>query len=157
MQYVGGATLAFGLLLAASASLNQLLTGVIPNILRIMQIIGSLYMLHLAYQVYRMGRSEAESRQSGSFVSGLLMQFVNPKVLLFTMTVIPSYVLPYYTSSKAAFMFVLLITVIGFLAFTTWVVFGAVFKQFLSRHQQVMNTLMALFLVYSAVLVSGIL
>lgn len=157
MEYVGGATLAFGLLLTASASLNQLLAGLIPDILRIMQIAGCLYMLYLAYQVYRMGSSEAESRQSGGFVSGLLMQFVNPKVLLFTLTVIPGYVLPYYPSSTAAFMFVLLITLIGFLAFTSWVIFGAVFRQFLAQHQQVMNTVMALFLVYSALLVSGIL
>lgn len=157
MVYVSGATLAFGLLLAASALLNHLLAGVLPGILRIMQIIGSVYMLYLAYQIYHMGRgSGAGTRHSASFYSGLLMQFVNPKVLLFTLTVIPGYVMPYYDSSASAFGFVLLVTFIGFLAFTTWVIFGSVFKSFLQQHRRVMNTLMALFLVYSAVLVSGI-
>ncbi|MEK3792820.1 LysE family transporter [Paenibacillus sp. FSL R7-0204] len=157
MVYVSGATLAFGLLLAASALLNHLLAGVLPEILRIMQIAGSVYMLYLAYQVYHMGRSSGEvTRHSASFYSGLLMQFVNPKVLLFTLTVIPGYVMPYYDSSAAAFGFVLLVTFIGFLAFTTWVAFGSVFRSFLQQHRRVMNTLMALFLVYSAVLVSGI-
>jgi len=157
MEYVAGATLAFGLLLAASAMLNHLLAGIIPHILGIMQIIGSLYMLYLAYQVYRMGHTESKTQQSSGFVSGLLMQFVNPKVLVFSLTVIPSYVMPYYASSEAAFTFVMLITFIGFLAFTTWVVFGSVFRSFLQQHQLVMNSLLALFLVYSAVLVSGIL
>lgn len=157
MGYVGGATLAFGLLLAASALLNRMLADIIPHILGVMQIIGSLYMLYLAYQVYRMGRTESAVQQSSGFVSGLLMQFANPKVLLFTLTVIPGYVMPYYSSPAAAFIFVMVITVIGFLAFTTWVVFGSVFKSFLQQHQRVMNSIMALFLVYSAVMVSGIL
>lgn len=157
MGYVGGATLAFGLLLAASALLNRMLADFIPHILGVMQVIGSLYMLYLAYQVYRMGRSESTAQQASGFVSGLLMQFANPKVLLFTLTVIPGYVMPYYSSTAAALIFVIVITVIGFLAFTTWVVFGSVFKSFLQQHQQVMNSIMALFLVYSAVMVSGIL
>jgi threonine/homoserine/homoserine lactone efflux protein len=157
MGYVGGATLAFGLLLAASALLNRMLADIIPHILGVMQIIGSLYMLYLAYQVYTMGRTEEKSRHSSGFVSGLVTQFANPKVLLFTLTVIPGYVMPYYTSSAAAFMFVMLITFIGFLAFTTWVVFGSIFRSFLQQHQLLMNSIMALFLVYSAVLVSGIL
>ncbi|MCL6603196.1 MAG: LysE family translocator [Paenibacillus sp.] len=157
MEYVGGATIAFGLLLAASTILNQILAEIIPSLLSIMQIIGSLYMLYLAYQIYKMGSTEAQHKQSANFVSGLLMQFVNPKVLLFTLTVIPSYVMPYYTTSLASFLFVIIITVIGFLAFSTWVVFGAVFKKFLQNHQKVINTLMALFLVYSAIMVSGFL
>ncbi|MDQ0192834.1 LysE family translocator [Paenibacillus wynnii] len=157
MEYVCGATIAFGLLLAASSMLNRILAGVIPNILSIMQIIGSLYMLYLAYQIYKMGSTESKPTSTANFVSGLLMQFVNPKVLLFTLTVIPSYVMPYYTSSASSFLFVMIITVIGFLAFTTWVVFGAVFRRFLQNHQKVINTLMALFLVYSAIMVSGIL
>ncbi|WP_410514955.1 LysE family translocator [Paenibacillus sp. BR2-3] len=156
MQYVFGATIAFGLLLAASALLNRTLTGVIPNILSIMQIIGSLYMLYLAYQIYKMDSTVAKNNQSANFVSGLLMQFINPKAILFTLTVIPSYVMPYYTSSLASFLFVIIITVIGFLAFSTWVVFGTVFRRFLQNHQKVINTLMALFLVYSAIMVSGL-
>ncbi|MGN7760588.1 LysE family translocator [Paenibacillus sp. 22594] len=157
MEYVWGATIAFGLLLAASALLNRVLTGIIPNILGIMQIAGSVYMLYLAYQIYRMGRADATPVQTTSFTSGLLMQFINPKVLLFTLTVIPSYVLPYYTSSSASFLFVLMITVIGFLAFVTWVVCGAVFRRLLQEHHRLINSLMALFMLYSAVMVSGIL
>ncbi|MNI82666.1 Cysteine/O-acetylserine efflux protein [compost metagenome] len=113
-------------------------------------------MLYLAYQIYRMGATETKHKQTANFLSGLLMQFVNPKVILFTLTVIPSYVMPYYTSSQASFLFVIVITAIGFFAFTTWVVFGAVFRKFLSNHQKVINTLMALFLVYSAIMLSGI-
>ncbi|PQP84991.1 lysine transporter LysE [Paenibacillus sp. PCH8] len=156
MPYVGGATLAFGLLLAASAYLNHLLAAVMPGILKVMQIVGCVYMLYLAYQVYKMGSTENAPKQVTGFWNGLIMQFVNPKVVLFTFTVIPSYVLPYYDSSLSSLLFVLLITLIGFLAYSSWVVFGTVFRSLLNRHQKLLSILMALFLLYSAIIVSGV-
>ncbi|OAX46946.1 LysE family translocator [Paenibacillus sp. AD87] len=156
MEYVWGATVAFGLLLAASALLNHVLAEVLPGILQVMQIVGSVYMIYLAYQVYKMGSTETGSRQVTGFLNGLIMQFVNPKVVLFTFTVIPSYVLPYYDSTMSTFLFVIIITIIGFLAYSSWAVFGSVFKTLLNRHQKAVSILMALFLLYSAIMVSGI-
>lgn len=157
MGYVYGATIAFGLLLLVSTLLNSALVEVIPNILIIMQVIGSLYMLYLAYKILKMSSIEDKTNPNANFRSGLLMQLVNPKVLIFTLTVIPSYVMPFYTSSLVLFMFVIMITVIGFFAFATWVVFGTIFRTFLQNYQKVLNMLMALFLVYSAIMISGIL
>lgn len=145
MHYVWGATLAFGLLLTASAFLNQLLAGVLPGILKVMQIVGGLYMVYLAYQIYKMGTTEDAPKQVTGFWNGFIMQFVNPKVVLFTFTVIPSYVLPFYQSSFSSFLFVVLITFIGFLAYSSWVVFGTVFRTLLNRHQKLLSILMALF------------
>lgn len=156
MQYVWGATLAFGLLLTASAFLNHLLAGVLPGILKVMQIVGGLYMVYLAYQIYKMGTTEDAPKQVTGFWNGFIMQFVNPKVVLFTFTVIPSYVLPFYQSSFSSFLFVVLITFIGFLAYSSWVVFGTVFRMLLNRHQKLLSILMALFLLYSAIIVSGL-
>lgn len=113
-------------------------------------------MLYLAYQIYKMDASEVNVKQTASFMSGFLMQFVNPKVILFTLTVIPSFVMPYYSSSLSLAIFVLIVTIIGFLAFATWVICGTVFKGFLQKYQKATNTIMALFLVYSAIMVSGI-
>ncbi|WP_405141945.1 LysE family transporter [Paenibacillus sp. FSL H7-0942] len=156
MRYVWGATLAFGLLLTASAFLNQLLAGVLTGILKVMQIVGGLYMVYLAYQIYKMGTTEDALKQVTGFWNGFIMQFVNPKVVLFTFTVIPSYVLPFYQSLFSSFLFVLLITFIGFLAYSSWVVFGTVFRTLLNRHQKLLSILMALFLLYSAIIVSGL-
>lgn len=153
MEYTFGATIAFCLLLAASAMLNTMLITIIPKILIVMQIIGSIYMLFLAYQIYKMDSSKPLVNQTGTFMSGLIMQFVNPKVLLFTMTVIPSFVMPHYTAFLAVTMSVIAITLIGFLAFTTWVLFGTIFKQFLRKHEKAVNIMMALFLVYAAIMI----
>ena len=159
VEYTFGATIAFGILLSLSAVLNTMLLTVIPKVLPFMQIVGSLYILYLAFQIYKMDSSKQVVEKGGtsSFMSGFLMQFINPKVVLFTMTVIPSFILPYYTEPSMLTLFVLCITIIGFFAFITWVLCGTIFKKFLQKHQKSANIIMALFLVYSAIMASGVL
>lgn len=155
LDYTYGATIAFGALLVISAIVNTLLAAVIPKILMLMQIIGSLYILYLAYQIYRMEPSGTTETHVATFRSGFIMQFVNPKVVLFTMTVIPGFVMPYYTDPHMLAVFVAMITFIGFLAFITWVLFGAIFKELLLKYQKPVNVGMSLFLFYSAIMGSG--
>jgi Putative threonine efflux protein len=156
MEYSYGATIAFGLLLGISTVVNTVLVAVIPKILIVMQVVGSSYMLYLAYQIYKMDVSESAEVQIATFVSGFFMQFINPKVVLFTMTVIPSFVMPYYTAPPALAVFAVSITIIGFCAFVTWILFGVMFKEFLKKYQKTVNIIMALFWVYSAIMASGV-
>ncbi|QUG42452.1 LysE family transporter [Psychrobacillus sp. INOP01] len=153
MEYTYGATVAFGLLLIISAILNTMLITFIPKVLIIMQLIGSIYMLYLAYQIYKMNTTDSTANQTGTFMSGFLMQFLNPKVVLFTMTVIPSFILPYYSAMSTLSISVIVITIIGFLAFITWVLFGTIFKKFLQIHKKTVNVIMALFLVYASIMI----
>ncbi|TQR19507.1 LysE family translocator [Psychrobacillus vulpis] len=153
MEYTYGATIAFGLLLVISVMLNIMLITIIPKILIVMQLIGSFYMLYLAYQIYKMDTTKPSVNQTATFASGFLMQFLNPKVVLFTMTIIPGFILPYYTAMPALTISVIVITIIGFLAFITWVLFGTIFKQFLQNHKKIVNVIMALFLVYAAIMI----
>ncbi len=156
MKYVWGATAAFGTLLVLSAIFNSAMVALVPKLLSVMRIIGSLYMLYLAYLIYKAEGSETAARQTATARSGFLMQFVNPKVVLFTMTVIPSFVMPYYRSPLALAAFAAAITAIGFAAFVTWLLCGTVFKGVLQKYQKTVTIMMALFLVYSAIMVSGI-
>lgn len=107
MEYTYGATIAFGILLSISAALNMALVTVLPAILPAMQIIGGLYIAYLAVQIFRIKPSKQLSNRSATstFMSGFLMQFINPKVVLFTMTVIPSFILPCYTSASMLTLF----------------------------------------------------
>ncbi|MGG4492075.1 LysE family translocator [Metabacillus idriensis] len=153
MEYTYGATLAFGILLAISAMLNTILIAVIPKVLIVMQIIGSIYMIYLAYQIYKMEPSKPPVNRTATFLSGFLMQFLNPKVVVFTMTVIPAYILPHYIETPAVTISVIAITLIGFSAFITWVLFGAIFKEFLQKYYKTVNIIMSLFLAYSAIMI----
>lgn len=153
MNYSNGATIGFALLLIASAMLNSALITIIPKILIGMKIIGSCYMLYLAFQIFRMDTSSPSANQTATFRSGFLMQFLNPKVIIFTMTVIPTFIMPHYSAISAVATYIIVITLIGFLAFRTWVLFGVVFKDFLQKHNKIVKVLMALFLSYAAIMI----
>ncbi|WP_410768790.1 LysE family translocator [Fontibacillus sp. BL9] len=153
MNYSYGATVGFGLLLVISALLNTILITFIPKLIIVMQIIGSIYMLYLAYMIYRMDASNPTENETATFLSGLLMQFLNPKVVLFTLTVIPTLIMPKYNTTPAITISILAITAIGFLAFITWVIFGTVFKAFLQRHSKIVNIFMALSLACAAIMI----
>lgn len=153
MKYTYGATIGFGLLLVISAMLNTMLITIIPKILVMMQIIGSIYMFYLAYQIYKTGTSNPTVNQTATLMSGILMQFLNPKVILFTMTVIPSFIMPYYKAIPAVTISIIAIMLIGFSAFTTWVLFGTIFKEFLQKHNKIVNVMMTLFLAYAAIMI----
>ncbi|MEC1180586.1 LysE family transporter [Metasolibacillus meyeri] len=152
LKYTYGSTIAFFILLVLSALFNTVLALWIPKILLLMQMVGTAYMLYLAYQIYKMDTAGGNNNKTGDFSSGFMMQFLNPKVLLFTFTVIPSFVLPYYDAFLPLSLSVLVITSIGFISFLLWVLVGTVFQQFLQNHQKIANTIMAICLIYAAVM-----
>lgn len=142
MRYTYGATIGFGFLLVVSAMVNAILITVIPKIIIVMQFIGSGYMLYLSYLIYKGNSSNSVANQTATFLSGLLMQFLNPKVVLFALTVIPTFIVPNYRSSTAMAISIIVITGIGFLAFMTWVLFGTIFKAFLEKYNKTFKALM---------------
>ncbi|WP_370543186.1 LysE family translocator [Geomicrobium sp. JCM 19055] len=93
------------------------------------------------------------SKNSATFYTGFLLQFLNPKTVIFTLTVIPSYVLPYYNGFVPLTLNILGITVIAFIAFLLWILCGAIFKELLRKYSTITNSIMALFLVYAAVMI----
>lgn len=63
-----------------------------------------------------------------------------------------AYILPYYSGRPVIlFLFALLLAFIGFVFTLAWAAFGSVFRRLFSRHARVVNTIMALLLVYCAV------
>ena len=155
-RYIMGATSALFILLTLSVLFNSALSAVVPRIMIVIRYAGSLYMFYLAYQVFRMNASSALSNQAATFLSGFTMQFVNPKIWLLTMTVIPSYVMPYYRATFILLGFASIITTIALFAFLAWALFGKVMMQFLQKYQKSINLALALLLLYSAVEVSGV-
>lgn len=156
LEYVYGATIAFVILLTGSVMLSSMFMMAIPKILLAMQAIGCVYMLYLAYQIYNAGEANLDADQAVTFKGGFLMQLVNPKVILFTMTVIPSFVMPYDTSTVGLSIAVAVVTIIASLAMMTWVLFGTIFKEFLQEYQKPVSLVMSVFLVYSAIMISGV-
>lgn len=162
VEYASGATLAFGLLLALSAMLSGTLAEVMPWVGPAMGLVGAAYMLSLAYGICTAARpgdtddASQDGAAGGAFRAGFVMQFINPKVVLFALTIFPGFVTPHYSSPVQLGAFVMLLTAIGCAAFMSWVLLGAVLRRFLLAYRTAVNIVLALFLAYSAFVVSGL-
>jgi threonine/homoserine/homoserine lactone efflux protein len=84
------------------------------------------------------------------------MQFFNPKVILYGITVIATFIIPYYKSDFSLILFSLFLAFIGFVATLCWALFGALFQNFLTKYSKQFNIVMGLLLVYCAISISGL-
>lgn len=148
-----GVLLGFLIIMTACAVFTSLLYGLIPRIEPVMLCIGAAYILWLAWSVWRDRPHESKNRamQTCSIMSGMVLQFINVKVILYGITGMSTFILPYYKGFFALLPFVFLMSFVGFAGTCCWALFGAVFEIFFSKHKKVMNALLALLLVYCAI------
>ena len=130
----------------------SMLAELIPIIKTPMLFIGAAYMLYLAWAVFRSSGNIEEKQLHGGLVSGLILQFINPKLYIYCIMSLEVYILPYYGGRPPALLgFAVLLSIFGFAATLCWSGFGSVFKWLFSTHAKKVNTVMALLLVYCAV------
>lgn len=130
----------------------SLLSTLIPKIKTPMLILGAAYMLYLAWEIFRSSGLIEEDHSKSGFLSGLLLQFINPKIYIYCIMSMEAYILPLYSGQPLTLLlFDLLLSLIGFVFTIAWTVFGSVFQTLFSRHARVVNTILALLLVYCAV------
>ena len=130
----------------------SLLSAFIPKIKMPMLILGGLYMLHLAWETFRSGADIQDDFSRSGFVSGLLLQFVNPKIYIYGIMSIEAYILPHFSGNIPALAaFAILLAFMGFVSTLCWSAFGSLFRRLFSTHAKAVNTIMALLLVYCAV------
>lgn len=130
----------------------SLLATYLPKVQFFMLLAGAAYMLHLAWATFRSTGLPENNGAHDGFLSGMLLQFVNPKIILYGIMSMEAYILPVYAGQPAAlFGFAFVLALIGFVFTLCWCAFGAVFQQLFARHARVLNTVMALLLVYCAV------
>lgn len=126
----------------------------IPAIEPVMRWIGALYIGYLAIAVYLDKGGEKEKKtilSPNSFFTGVVMQLVNFKVILYGITVFSTFILPFHRSLDVLALAVLLLSVVVITANTSWALFGALLQSFYAAHRRVLNTIMALLLLYCAV------
>jgi threonine/homoserine/homoserine lactone efflux protein len=93
----------------------------------VLKVIGALYLLYLAWQAFRAGRSKFNTDENAVaspralYVRGFVMNITNPKVAIFFLAFLPQFADP-SRGSLAAQMFILG----GIMMLVTLVVFGSV-------------------------------
>ena len=129
------------------------LFNLIPSIQSIMTYVGAAYILWLAWKTYtsKPNSDEGNAKNTNKYIWGLLLQFVNPKGIIYAITTVSAFIVPYYKSAPVIAGFAVLLAFTAFVSNCCWGLFGSVFQRFLVKNMRVVNTIMALLLVYSAV------
>jgi len=148
-----GVFIGFTIIMVLSSIFSITLYTLVPSIKPVMSYIGAAYILYLAWKIYKSKPSsqQEDEKATTSIVSGLLLQFVNPKVILFCITTVTTFIMPYYKSAFALAVFSVAIAFTGFIATLCWAFFGSIFQKFIIKNDKIINTIMALLLVYCAV------
>ncbi|MEI3615055.1 LysE family transporter [Pseudogracilibacillus sp. SO30301A] len=154
IEYSLGVAAGFFILTLICSLFNLLLINILPKIELPLTILGVSYMLYLAYKVLLSIDNNSEQRENSDkklFVIGVLVQFINPKGILYGITVVSTFILPYYTSYFSYVIFSLFLGFIGLISSASWSLFGSFFQKALSQYRMLFNVIMALLLVYSAI------
>jgi cysteine/O-acetylserine efflux protein len=157
VPFILGVGAGFLVIMLLSSYFNLVLYHFIPRIKVGMNILGCLYMLYLAVKVVRSNsqRRNDSASNNNSFFSGLLLQFINPKVILYGITVISTFITPYHYSNFTLVAYSVFLAFVGFVGTFSWALCGSLFQSFLLKYQKAFNIVMALLLVYSALSVFG--
>lgn len=149
-----GVGIGFFMIITLSSFFNIIMQNIIPIIKLPLTIFGVGYMLYLAFKIVTSkeqdANNEVEEKRNLFFV-GTFLQFINPKGILFGITVVATYILPYYSSYISYLLFSLLLGFVGIISTFSWALSGSVFQKLLQQHRQIFNIIMALLLVYSAI------
>lgn len=142
----------FSIVMLVCTAFCSMISSLIPKIKLPMLVLGACYMLYLAWETFRGSDSIEEHPRRDGFLSGLLLQFINPKIYLYCIMSMEAYILPFYQGQLLAlFGFAMLLAGIGFAFTLCWSAFGSAFKWLFSAHAKLVNTIMALLLVYCAI------
>ena len=137
----------------SSAFLAYFLGNIMNDFVFVFSIIGAMYIIYLAIHILHPSKIQKNGTEKNccNFWSGFILQVTNVKVIIFCLTALTSYVVPYSNS------FWMLLLTGFFLPFTgpitnlTWIHAGVWLKNVFCKHERVMNVLMAVSLLFCAV------
>lgn len=153
LNFNAGVSSGFFILFSICSFFSAALFSIIPTIQPLMTFVGAAYILWLAWNTYKSKpNSETQNhKQTNKYISGLLLQFVNPKGIIYAITTVTTFVVPYYKSGIIYIGFAILLCSLTFISNCCWGLFGSVFQKLLINNYKVINTIMALLLVYCAI------
>ena len=77
------------------AMITHLVGAMMGKYVVILKYIGCAYILYLAWQIYRSSGKAKESDKTCTFLSGMIVQLTNAKIILFDLMAYTTFVLPY--------------------------------------------------------------
>ena len=157
MPFMAGIWTGAFLIMTLCGLLGQTLITVIPGIQPVMKLIGTAYLLYLAWNTYKRQPPNASAEQQlPTYLMGFSLQLVNAKMIIHGITMFSSYILPFVQTTPMIFVFVIYFVVMGAIGNLLWAFAGNALNKLYTEHYKIMNLVMALLLVWCALRIAGI-
>jgi cysteine/O-acetylserine efflux protein len=162
LSFIYGLQAGFILVMLIAYLFSNFLLKIIPSIQPIMRLIGSVYIFYLAYQIYKTDYSYQRNKQESkpfSFRHGLLLQFLNPKLYIFILTLYTVFIYSIIHTPKYMGLLMMILVLLGFSSNLIWNSFGATISHFLHqiKIRKIVNSVLAIILVFTAIKLTGLL
>jgi cysteine/O-acetylserine efflux protein len=152
--------LAFGvfLLMFLSGLFSTALLHRFPALEPILRYVGAAYILYLAFGILKASYSFAEKEiNSLGFTHGFLLQILNPKLFVYAFTLFTAFLSAVSRAPLSLAVLATLLAIVSFCATSVWALFGNGIKMSFRnpRLQLVINIVLSILLVYSAISLLG--
>ena len=160
LKYQAGLALGVFLFMLLSGWLSMSLLNIFPVLEPIMRYVGAGYILYLAFGILKASYTFTEKNVKPlGFVHGFMLQILNPKLTVYAFTLFSAF-LASLTRSFVPLVFIcVLLAMTSFCATSVWALFGTSIKDYLHspRLKTIVNFLLSLSLVYTAITLVGLL
>lgn len=141
----------FFIVMTYTAFISVELTNLVPLIAPYLKYLGVIYILWLAYHILLSKPSDLSQSKNDNFKTAFLLQFMNVKIFLYALTIYNSYILPNSDSISLLMISVCINTLVGISGTIVWGLAGSLLQRQFNKHYKLINILMALALLYSAI------
>jgi threonine/homoserine/homoserine lactone efflux protein len=151
MRFTVGVCAGFFLIVGLSIAFTIGLQTLVPTIKPYMTVIGAAYILWLAWKTVTSSPHDDAAAGQSTFLSGMLLQFLNPKAILYGITAASVYIVPYYDSVPVLVGFAAALAIVSLISTSCWALFGSLFQRFMAANHRIVAYVMGALLVYCAV------
>lgn len=158
LNYLSGISTGFFLLMLVCSLLSTSLLHYAPSAQAYLKYVGAAYIIWLAWKTLSASYSTSESgEQLATFTRGLMLQVVNPKGLVYGLTIFTTFLAGINGDFLTLGPWVIFLALVCFFCTSTWALFGALIEKHM-KNQKIklaINVLLSLGLVYTALDILG--
>ena len=140
LRYMLGITSGFFVMMFAAGLFTEIISTTFPRFESILRFIGAGYVLWLAYSIFKTSENKSQKKlYSAKFLNGFLLQVVNPKVILYGSSIYVGFLYPLINNILSLIIASLLLSVVCFIAISTWASFGMGIKRVVKNEKTINN------------------
>lgn len=115
--------------------------------------LGAVYILYLAWKIYRTSGLPDAKAETCTFLSGMIVQMTNAKMMIFEIAMFAMFVLPYSHSIGDLFIVSAWLLIAGPVGNLAWLLVGSWMKHYIAGYGRTVDIIMSLCLAVCACMV----